>query len=433
MTASKVLGLRCRECGEQYDKSPTHVCELCFGPLEVVYDYDAISTRISRESIADGPLTMWRYADLLPLDGEPTVGRQVGYTPLVRAENLAKVLGVRELYVKNDAVNHPTLSFKDRVVSVAISKATEFGFDTVGCASTGNLANSVAAHAAEGRLKSYIFIPHDLEQGKVLGTLIYGATVFAVHGTYDEVNRLCSEVAGKYGWGLANVNLRPFYGDGSKTLGYEIAEQLGWRAPQHIVCPSAGGSLLTKIYKALGEFAKLGLIDGVPTKMYCAQASGCAPIATMVKEKAEIMRPVRPNTIAKSIAIGNPADGYYAAEACRKSGGWAEVATDDEIVDGISLLARTEGIWTETAGGVTVSVARKLINDGVIPRDESIVLCITGNGLKTQEAVAGKIGRTVPIAASLASLQEALAEIESVERTGKASKADAEKWVSVGI
>src|SRR5579884_2588259 len=238
---AKVLGLRCRECGEQYEKLPIHVCELCFGPLEVVYNYEEIAPRVSRESIAAGPLTMWRYADLLPLDGEPTVGRQVGFTPLVRAENLARALGVRELYIKNDAVNHPTLSFKDRVVSVALSKAREFGFDTVGCASTGNLANSVAAHAAEGNLKARIFIPHDLEQGKVIGTLVYGATVFAVTGNYDEVNRLCSEVAGKYGWGLANVNLRPFYGDGSKTFGYEIAEQLGWRAPQHIVCPSAGG------------------------------------------------------------------------------------------------------------------------------------------------------------------------------------------------
>ncbi len=413
MPTDKVLGLKCRECGQQYDKRPVHVCELCFGPLEVVYNHDLIASRISRESIANGPLTMWRYADLLPLDGEPCVGRQVGFTPLVRAENLAKVLGVRELYIKNDAVNHPTLSFKDRVVAVALSKAREFGFETVGCASTGNLANSVAAHAAEGKFKSYIFIPHDLEQGKVLGTLVYGSTVLSVKGNYDEVNRLCSEVAGKYGWGLANVNLRPFYGDGSKSFGYEIAEQLGWRAPQNIVCPSAGGSLITKIYKALNEFAKLGLISDVPTKMFCAQATGCAPIATMVKERAEIMRPVRPNTIAKSIAIGNPADGYYAAEACRKSGGWAEDVTDDEVVEGISLLAREEGIFTETAGGVTVSVTKKLIEQGRIARDESIVICITGNGLKTLDAIVGKIGSTIPINPSLASLEEALAKQRS--------------------
>lgn len=410
---AKVLGLRCRECGEQYEKQPIHVCELCFGPLEVVYDYQEVAPRISREAIEAGPLSMWRYADLLPLDDEPTVGRHVGFTPLVRAENLAKALGVREVFVKNDSVSHPTLSFKDRVVAVALSKAREFGFDTVGCASTGNLANSVAAHAAEGKLKARIFIPHDLEQGKVVGTLVYGATVFAVQGNYDEVNRLCSEVAGKYGWGLANVNLRPFYGDGSKTFGYEIAEQLGWKAPEHIVCPSAGGSLVTKIYKGLQEFAKLGLIDGVSTKMYVAQATGCSPISTMVKEKAEIMKPVRPNTIAKSIAIGNPADGYYAAETCRKSGGWAEDVTDEEVVEGIALLAQTEGIFTETAGGVTVGVTRKLISQGVIGKDASIVVCITGNGLKTQEAIMGKIGQTIPIQASLASLEEALANFDA--------------------
>jgi threonine synthase len=403
----KVLGLRCRECGQQYDKAPIHVCELCFGPLEVQYDYTA-GPKITRARIEAGPPTMWRYADLLPLDGEPTVGKQVGFTPLVRAENLGRALGLDEVYIKNDAVSHPTLSFKDRVVAVALSKAREFGFQTVGCASTGNLANSVAAHAAEGGFEAYIFIPHDLEQGKVIGTLIYGANVLSVQGNYDEVNRLCSEVAGKYGWGLVNVNLRPFYGDGSKTFGYEIAEQLGWKAPQHIVCPSAGGSLVTKIYKALNEFHTLGLIDSVPTKMYVAQASGCAPISTMVKEQTEIMRPVRPNTIAKSIAIGNPADGYYAAEACRKSGGWAEDVSDAEIVEGIKLLARTEGIFTETAGGTTIAVTQKLIAQGRIPKNESLVICITGNGLKTIDAVLGKIGDTIPIQASLASLEEAL-------------------------
>ncbi|MDR3710024.1 MAG: threonine synthase [Capsulimonadaceae bacterium] len=416
---AKVLGLRCKECGEVYPKNPVHVCELCFGPLEIIYNYDEIASRLTKSKILDGPLSMWRYADLLPIDGDPTVGRQVGYTPLVKADNLAKVLGVRELYVKNDSVNHPTLSFKDRVVAVALSKAREFGFDTVGCASTGNLANSVAAHAAEGKFKAYIFIPHDLEQGKVLGTLVYGATVLAVKGNYDEVNRLCSEVAGKYGWGLANVNLRPFYGDGSKTVAYEIAEQLGWRAPQNIVAPSAGGSLLTKIYKGLQEFHKLGLIPDLPTKMYCAQATGCCPITTMVKERSEIMKPVKPNTIAKSIAIGNPADGYYAADTCRKSGGWAEDVTDDEVIEGIRLLAETEGIFTETAGGVTVSTARKLINQGILARDESIVLCITGNGLKTQEAILGKIGHTIPISPNLASLAEALAGLGGVPETGR--------------
>lgn len=406
---AKVLGLRCRECGRKYETKPVYVCELCFGPLEISYDFSA-GPKITREHIASGPLTMWRYQDLLPLDGEPTVGKQVGFTPLVRADRLGKALGLDNVYIKNDSVNHPTLSFKDRVVAVALSKAREFGFTTVGCASTGNLANSVAAHAAEGGFEAYIFIPDDLEQGKVIGTLIYGANVLSVSGNYDEVNRLCAEVAGKYGWGLANVNLRPFYGDGSKTFGYEIAEQLGWKAPQHIICPSAGGSLVTKIYKALEEFTKLGLIESIPTKMYVAQATGCAPISTMVKERTEIMKPVRPNTIAKSIAIGNPADGYYAAEVCRTSGGWAEDVTDDEVVDGIRLLAETEGIFTETAGGVTVSVTRKLVQQGYIPRKDSVVICITGNGMKTIDAVIGKIGATIPIAPNLSSLETALNE-----------------------
>ena len=406
---AKVLGMRCRECGQDYPTRPIHVCELCFGPLEVVLNWEEITPKISREKIAAGPPSMWRYWDLLPVEGPPTVGKHVGWTPLIKAERLGHELGLKNLYIKNDAVNYPTLSFKDRVVACALTKALEFGYDTVACASTGNLANSVAAHAAEGGFEAYIFIPHDLELGKVVGTLIYGANVLSVQGNYDEVNRLCSEVAGKYKWGLVNVNLRPFYGDGSKTFGYEIAEQLGWKAPQHIVCPSAGGSLVTKIYKALNEFAKFGLIDGVPTKMYVAQATGCNPISTMVKERAEIMKPVRPNTIAKSIAIGNPADGYYAAETCRKSGGWAEDVSDEEVVEGIHLLAETEGIFTETAGGVTVAVTRKLIQQGVIPKDESVVICITGNGLKTIDAVLGTLGKTIPIQPSLASLEEALA------------------------
>jgi len=412
---SKVLGLRCRECGQQYPTKPVYVCELCFGPLEIAYDF-SVGPKITRELFTDGPFSMWRYKDLLPLDGEPTVGKHVGFTPLVRAERLGKALGLDEVYIKNDAVNHPTLSFKDRVVAVAVSKSVEFGFKIVGCASTGNLANSVAAHAAEGGLASFIFIPDDLEQSKVIGTLIYGPTVLSVRGNYDEVNRLCAEVAGKYGWGLSNVNLRPFYGEGSKTFGYEIAEQLGWKAPQHIVCPSGGGSLVTKIYKALKEFSKFGIIDGVPTKMYVAQASGCAPISTMVKERSEIMKPVRPKTIAKSIAIGNPADGYYAAEVCRQSEGWAEDVTDEEVVEGMSLLAETEGIFTETAGGVTVATTRKLIAQGRIPRNESVVICITGNGMKTIDAVLGKTAEPIPISASLSSLEAALANLKSSDR-----------------
>jgi threonine synthase len=405
---AKVLGMRCRECGENYPVAPVHVCELCFGPLEIVYDLDEIKTRVSRESIEAGPSSMWRYLDLLPVEGQPTVGLNCGWTPLIKADRLGKELGLKNLYLKNDSVNHPTLSFKDRVVAVALTKAREFGFKIVACASTGNLANSVAAHAAEGGLESYIFIPADLEQGKILGSLVYGTNVLAVSGNYDEVNRLCAEAADKYGWAFVNINLRPFYGDGSKTFGYEIAEQLGWRAPDHVVVPCAGGSLISKIYKGLNEFHKLGLIDGVPTKMYAAQAEGCNPITSMVKTGAEVLRPVKPNTIAKSIAIGNPADGYFAAETVRTSSGWAEDVTDPEVIDGIRLLGRTEGIFTETAGGVTVAVAKKLAEQGRFPADDVVVLAITGNGLKTQEAVAGEMGRPTYIQPNLASLDTAL-------------------------
>ncbi len=384
-----VTGLTCRECGRAYDVAPLHVCEFCFGPLEVTYDYGAIARSLSRAAIERRPPTMWRYRELLPLDGEPVVGREVGFTPLVEAPRLARALGVERLYLKNDAVNFPTLSFKDRVVAVALSKAVEFGFETVACASTGNLANSVAAQAASAGLDACVFIPADLEAGKVLGTSVFGARVIAIEGVYDEVNRLCSEIAGKYRWAFANINMRPFYAEGSKTMAYEIAEQLGWRAPAHVVVPMAGGSLITKIAKGLKELAALGLIPSAATRIYGAQATGCSPITTAVKAGAELFRPVRPNTIAKSLAIGNPADGYYAARVMRDSGGWGEDVTDEEIVDAIALLAETEGIFTETAGGVTVGVARKLIRQGRIPPDEPLVLCITGNGLKTQEAIAG--------------------------------------------
>lgn len=406
-----VLGLRCRECGAEYDKQPTHVCELCFGPLEVVYDYEAIKKRVSRASIQAGPRSMWRYAELLPVDGPPSVGREVGWTPLVRAERLGARLGLKNLYIKNDAVNHPTLSFKDRVVSVALTKAREFGFETVACASTGNLANSVAAQAAEGGFECYVFIPSDLEQNKVLGNLIYGAHVVAVDGVYDEVNRLCAEVGDKYGWAFANINLRPFYGDGSKSYGYEIAEQLGWRAPDHLIVPCAGGSLITKIPKAFYEFEKLGLLEApVTTKVYAAQASGCNPITSMVKNGTEVLIPQHPNTIAKSIAIGNPADGYYAADICRKTGGGAEDVTDDEVIEGITLLARTEGIWTETAGGVTVAVTRKLLEQGRFAPDDVVVMAITGNGLKTPEAVMDRLSVQLGIAPTLAAFDQAYEE-----------------------
>ncbi len=403
---SFVKGLKCRECGRPYPKQPIYVCEYCFGPLEVDYDYDKIKKDLTRKTIESRPKSLWRYRELLPIDGEPTDGLHSGFTPLIRAKNLEKALGVKELYVKDDSVSHPTFSFKDRVVAVALSKAKEFGFDTVACASTGNLANSVAAQSAVANLKRYIFIPADLELGKVIGTLIYNPVLVAVEGNYDQVNRLCSEIVLKHKWAFVNINIRPFYAEGSKTYGYEIVEQLGWRAPKHIITPCAGGSLITKIWKGMQEFHKLGLIDKVDTKIYAAQATGCAPISTAVKENSEIVRPVKPKTIAKSLAIGNPADGVYAVGVTRESGGWAEDVSDDEIVEAIKLLATTEGIFTETAGGVTLGVAKKLIEQGRIPKDESIVVCITGNGLKTQEAVSERIGKPIRIKPNLASFEE---------------------------
>jgi threonine synthase len=389
-------------CGKTYGKEPLNFCTEDFGPLEVDYDYEAIREALSRGKIEMRPFNMWRYRELLPIDGEPTVGPQVGGTPLVKARRLADALGVENLWIKNDAVNFPTLSFKDRVVSVALSKAREFGFTTVGCASTGNLANSVAANAAAAGLESYIFIPADLETTKILGTSIYGAKVIGVHGTYDQVNRLCTQVAFKYGWGFVNINLRPFYAEGSKTVGFEIAEQLGWRTPQHIVVPMAGGSLIGKIQKAFQELEKVGLISSSKCKIYGAQPTGCSPITTAVKNGWETHRPVKkPNTIAKSLAIGDPADGYFAAKVMRDSGGWGEDVNDQEIAEAMYLLARTEGIFAETAGGVTLAVTRKLIEQGRIPRDEEIVICITGNGLKTQDAVNGILEKPVVINPSL--------------------------------
>jgi len=397
-----VRGLKCRLCGKQYGKEALNFCTEDFGPLEVDYDYAAIKEALNRTKIELRPNNMWRFRELLPLDGEPTVGCQVGGTPLVRADRLAEALGVEQLWIKNDAVNFPTLSFKDRVVSVALSKAREFGFRIVGCASTGNLANSVAANAAAAGLESYIFVPSDLERSKILGTSVYGAHVIRVAGTYDEVNRLCTQVAFKYGWGFVNINLRPFYAEGSKTVGYEIAEQLGWRTPQHVVVPMAGGSLIGKIQKAFQELAAVGLIDDPACKIHGAQPTGCSPITSAVKSGAETHRPVRkPNTIAKSLAIGDPADGYFAIKVIRGSGGWAEDVSDAEVAEGMLLLARTEGIFAETAGGVTVAVARKLIQQGRIPANEEVVLCITGNGLKTQDAVADCVERSALIKPSL--------------------------------
>ncbi len=398
---SFVKGLQCRECGQDYPKEPLHVCETCFGPLEIVYDYDAIAKAISREKIAGRDKNLWRYRELLPIDGEPQVGMYSGYTPLVKAHRLAEALGVKELYIKDDSVNHPTFSYKDRVVSVAISKAIEFGFDTVSCASTGNLANSVAAHAAKAGLNCYVFVPDGLEQGKIIGSAIYGPKTIAIKGNYDDVNRMCSEIGDKYGWAFVNVNLRPYYSEGAKTHAYEIAEQLGWKLPKHIVVASAGGTILPKLAKAFKELAKVGLLQDTGCKIYSAQAAGCAPIINALHKGTDMISPVKPNTIASSIAIGNPADGYYAVHAVKESGGWGESVTDEEIVEGIKLLARTEGIFTEPAGGTEVAVTRKLIQKGRIPRDESIVISITGNGYKSLEAVARSVEQPYTIKATL--------------------------------
>jgi threonine synthase len=410
--------LKCRECGRAYPKEAVHVCDFDFGPLEAAYDYDAIRAKLTRELIESRPHSMWRYRELLPIDGEPTVGEQVGFTPLIKAPRLAQALGIRELYIKNDTVNYPTLSFKDRVVSVALSRARELGFQIVACASTGNLANSVAANAASAGLTSYVLIPADLEQGKVLGSLVYGTNVIGIHGAYDQVNRLCSEIAGKYGWGFVNVNLRPYYAEGSKSMGFEIAEQLGWRIPQHTVVCMASGSLLTKIHKSYKEFIELGLVEKAKFKIHGAQAHGCSPITAAMKKNTDIVKPVpKPETIVKSLAIGTPADGYYAIHSMKETDGAAEDCTDDEVVEGIKLLAQCEGIFAETAGGVTVACARKLIETGKIPKNESAVLCITGHGLKTQEAIMGKCGEPRVIKPSLREFDELIgAELDHTKK-----------------
>ncbi len=407
---SYILGLKCRECGRLYPKGVINACEYCFGSIEVEYDYEAIRRTLTREAVAARPRSLWRYRELLPIDGEPTVGLHSGFTPLFRAERLGAALGVRELYVKDDSVSYPTLSFKDRVVSVALTRAKELGFDTVACASTGNLANAVSAHAAKAGLKRLVFIPADLEIGKVMASLVYRPTVVAIEGNYDDVNRLCAELSAKYPWAFVNVNIRPYYAEGSKTYGFEVAEQLGWKAPDHIVIPAASGSLITKIAKAFKEFELLGLIPKARTKLYAAQAEGCAPITTAIQAKTDIIKPVKPKTIAKSLAIGNPADGYYATKAVLESGGAAEAVSDDEIIEGIRLLGETEGVFTETAGGVTVAVAKKLIEQGTIPRDGATVLCITGNGLKTLEPLMGRLGEPVRIKPTLKSFEERLGD-----------------------
>jgi threonine synthase len=381
-----VAALRCKECSREYPIGAFNVCDFCFGPLEVVYDLDAIGDIASRERIMSGPNSLWRYADFLPAEYNPLVDINAGFTPLIRSRGLAERLGLEELWIKNDSVN-PSYSFKDRVVAVAAAKALEFGFETLACASTGNLACAVAAHAARAGMKAYVFIPSDLEAGKVLGAAIYNPTMVAVDGSYDDVNRLCSELADQYQWAFVNINVRPFYADGSKTLGYEVAEQLGWRAPAHAVAPSASGAMFTKIYQGLKEFEHTGIIDKVETRMHCAQARGCSPIATAYEEGRFVIRPVKPATIAKSLGIGNPADGYYALKTIEASGGSAVIAEEQEVAEGIKLLAQTEGIFTEGAGGVAIAGLKRLVERGEIQPEEPTVVYITGNGLKTTEIV----------------------------------------------
>ncbi|MGI8550228.1 MAG: threonine synthase [Dehalococcoidia bacterium] len=404
---SYATALRCRECHREYPLQPIHVCEFCFGPVEVAYDYDAIRRDITRESIARGPYSLWRYAPFLPVDLEYRVDLQAGFTPLVRAENLGRRLGLRELYIKNDCLN-PTWSFKDRVVAVASSRARQFGFQTLACASTGNLANSVAAHAAKIGMEAYVFIPADLEQGKILGSAIYAPTLVAVDGNYDDVNRLCAELGDRYPWAFVNITLRPYYAEGGKTLGYEVAEQLGWRAPDHCVVPMASGTVFTKIYKGFNELHEVGLIDEVHTRMSGAQAEGCSPIATAWREKSLNFRPVKPKTIAKSRASGNAADGYYARRQRADTNGCAAAVSDQEVIEGIKLLAETEGIFAETAGGTVIASLKRLAEDGSIHPDELTVAFITGAGLKTQEAVADEVTKPLHIAPTVDSFESRL-------------------------
>ena len=401
--------LRCRECGRVYPLDPMHVCEFCFGPLEVFYDYEALSRTLTRERIERGPLSMWRYADLLPCDAETAVDIGTGFTPLVRAASLGRALGLARLYVKNDCQN-PTWSFKDRVVSLAVTKAREFEFDTLACASTGNLANSVAAHAASAGMDAVVFVPADLEQGKLVGSAVYGPTLVAVDGSYDEVNRMCSELSDKYPWAFVNINMRPYYAEGSKTLAYEVCEQLGWQAPDHCIVPLASGSLYTKIYKGLKEMAWLGLVEWRRTRMSGAQALGCSPIVEAWERQSFDIKPQKPNTIAKSLAIGNPADGYHALKVMTQSGGHAVAVSDDEVVEGIRLLAETEGIFAETAGGVVVAGLRRLVQEGHVDQQELVVAFITGAGLKTQEAVAPRLQPALAVQPTIASFEEALSE-----------------------
>ncbi|MPZ15730.1 MAG: threonine synthase [Chloroflexi bacterium] len=400
-------GLVCRECGETYDLAPLHVCDLCLGPLEVAYDYAALRRDISREEIERGPQTVWRYRKLLPAGDRPVVDIQTGCTPLLRADNLGRLLGLRNLYVKNDTVN-PTFSFKDRPVTVAATMARAFGFTTLACSSTGNLAAAVAAHAAKAQMACVVFIPAGLEPSKVTNIRVYGPSLVALRGNYDDVNRLCAEIADRYGWAFANINLRPYYAEGSKTLAFEVAEQLGWRTPDTVVVPTASGAMFTKIARGFEELVEVGLIPAGRPRMGLAQAAGCSPIVTAHEANTMSIRPVKPSTIAKSLAIGNPADGYYCLKTIRETNGLAGSVTDDEIVDGMQLLARTEGIFAETAGGVSIGVLKKMAEAGVLDPDETIVVYVTGNGLKTPEAVSDVLEAPITIDASMEAFESSL-------------------------
>ena len=393
-----LIGLQCHVCKTPCPAEAVYVCEKCLGPLEPVYDYEAIA--LTREEIARRPKNLWRYRELLPITGEPRTGLNSGYTPLVRCERLADRIGVSELYIKDDSVNHPTLSYKDRVVSVAATRALELGFSVLACASTGNLANSVAAHAARLGVECCVFIPDNLEKGKLLGSAIFAPTIIAIAGSYDDVNRLCTQVADRYQWGFVNINLRSYYAEGAKTIGFEIVEQLGWRYPTHLVAPVAGGTLLPRIVRGLRELRRIGLVDGELPRVHAAQAAGCAPVVKAFEAGLDYPEPVRPNTIAKSIAIGNPADGYQVLQSVRSTGGSAAAVRDDQIVDAIRLLAETEGIFTEPAGGTTLAATIDFVRRGVIGRDEPVVVCITGNGYKTTEAVADALPPPVRLSRS---------------------------------
>jgi threonine synthase len=408
--SARILGLSCRECGQMYALEARHVCELCFGPLEVAYNYDLLCATVTRESIERGPRTLWRYRALLPIEGEHVVDTHAGFTPLVRAHNLGQALGLHNLWIKNDTVN-PTYSFKDRPVSIASTRARELGFEVLACASTGNLAGSVAAHAAKAGMRACIFIPSDLEPAKIVGASIYDPIIVAVDGNYDDANRLSSEVADLYPWAFVNINLRPYYSEGSKTLAFEVAEQLGWQLPDAVVVPIASGSMFTKIHKGYSELQKVGLVEaGASPRMIGAQAEGCSPVVQAARSGSLDVQPVRPNTIAKSLAIGNPADGYYALKIAQQTGGALESVTDPEIVDGIRLLARTEGIFAETAGGVTIGVLKKLVAAGKIDPHELVVAYITGNGFKTVDAVADHVAPSLRVAPTLASFEAAYAD-----------------------